>query len=95
MKKRPWLEGTKSVVGETPQQVDPTMPARPVERLARPPVERLTYRLNDLADALGVSRRSLERERSAGRLPKPDLHIGRAPLWRIETVNRWLEGGGR
>ena len=59
------------------------------------PVERLTYRLADLAKALGISRRALERERSAGRLPRPDLSIGRMPLWRVETIRRWIERGGR
>ena len=64
--------------------------------MSRALVERLTYRLDELAAALGVSRRTLERERSAGRLPRPDLHIGRAPLWRCETIREWLEkGGGR
>jgi hypothetical protein len=58
-------------------------------------VERLTFRIDELAAALGVSRRILERERSAGRLLKPDLHIGRIPLWRIDSVRDWLERGGR
>ena len=59
------------------------------------PIQRLTYRIDDLAQALGVSRRILERERSAGRLLKPDLRIGRIPLWRIESVRDWIARGGR
>jgi predicted DNA-binding transcriptional regulator AlpA len=58
-------------------------------------VGRLALRFNDVAKALGVSRRTLERERSAGRFPKPDLTIGRMPLWGPETIRRWVEGGGR
>lgn len=58
-------------------------------------VERLTYRIEDLADALGVSRRFFERARAAGRLPKPDLRIGKVPLWRVETIRNWLDKGGR
>jgi hypothetical protein len=58
-------------------------------------VDRLTYRLDEIAVALGVSRRSIEREKSAGRLPRPDLHVGKMPLWRVETIRRWVEGGGR
>lgn len=69
------------------------------EATPRPPlasVDRLAYRLDDLAAALGVSRRTLERERSAGRFPPPDRKIGKAPLWRVETIERWLlEGEGR
>lgn len=61
----------------------------------RPRVERLTYRLEEIADALGVSRRFLERTRAANRLPKPDLRLGKVPLWRVETIRTWLERGGR
>ncbi len=57
-------------------------------------MDRLALRLDELARALGVSRRAIERERSAGRFPRPDLTIGRMPLWRPETIARWLEGGG-
>jgi predicted DNA-binding transcriptional regulator AlpA len=51
--------------------------------------------LNELAAALRVSRRTIERERSAGRFPKPDLTIGRMPLWRPETIRTWIEEAGR
>jgi predicted DNA-binding transcriptional regulator AlpA len=57
----------------------------------KPPVERLTYRIDEVADSLGMSRRAIERERSAGRFPAPDLHIGKAPLWRPETIRDWLD----
>jgi len=62
---------------------------------ASEPVARVTYSLDDWAKALGVSRRVIERERSAGRLPKPDLFLGRIPLWKIETVRGFLERGGK
>jgi hypothetical protein len=73
-----------------------------LERLERqqsaPP--RLTYRLSELAAALGVSKRLLEQTRAAGRLVKPDLRIGRVTLWRVDTITSWLDGqaprrGGR
>ncbi len=57
-------------------------------------VERLAWRLSDVARALGVSRRTIERERSAGRFPAPDLRLGKAPLWQPQTIRRWVEGGG-
>ena len=60
--------------------------------VARP--ERLVYRLDDLVELLGVSRRTIERERSAGRFPKPDIQIGKAPLWKPETIRRWIDTGG-
>jgi hypothetical protein len=60
----------------------------------KPSVDRLALRLDELAIALGVSRRLLEREKAADRLPKPDMYIGRIPLWRPDTVRRWVEEGG-
>jgi predicted DNA-binding transcriptional regulator AlpA len=60
-----------------------------------PAVERLALRIDEVAAALGVSRRAIERERAAGRFPRPDLTIGRMPLWRPETMREFLEGGGR
>jgi len=56
---------------------------------------RLALRLDELAEALGVSRRTIERERSAGRFPRSDLTIGKMPLWRVETIRRWIDGGGK
>jgi predicted DNA-binding transcriptional regulator AlpA len=61
----------------------------------RPRVELLAYRINEVAAALGVSRRVLDRERAAGRLPKPDLYVGRMPLWSVATIRDWLERSGR
>jgi hypothetical protein len=60
-----------------------------------PIVERLANRIDEAAAALGVSRRAFERKRSAGRFLRPDLTIGKMPLWRPETVREFLEGGGR
>jgi predicted DNA-binding transcriptional regulator AlpA len=57
--------------------------------------DRLALRLDEVARALGVSRRAIERERSAGRFPAPDLLIGRMPLWKPETIRQWVERGGR
>jgi len=70
--------------------------ARVLERTeGRTQNHRLTLRIEELAEAIGVSRRVLERELSAGRFPKPDLRIGKMPLWRVETVRDWLERPGR
>ena len=66
--------------------------ANPRPHPEREAVPRLALRLDDVAKALGLSRRTLERERSAGRLPSPDLTIGRMPLWRLQTISRWLDG---
>jgi hypothetical protein len=55
---------------------------------------RLTFRVGEVANLLGVCRRSLEREISAGRFPKADVQFRRMPLWRVETIRRWLAEGG-
>jgi len=65
---------------------------------SKPSVDRLALRFDEVAAALGVSRRLLERERSAGRFPPADHTIGRVPLWKRETVAAWLDsskGGNR
>lgn len=83
---------TSLTFGTTTPQTEAVQP----EAAPRPlPVIRLTLRLNEVARMLGISRRALERERSAGRFPRPDLTIGRMPLWRPETISTWIEGGGR
>jgi predicted DNA-binding transcriptional regulator AlpA len=55
---------------------------------------RLTWRKADLAAAIGISERTIERELSAGRFPRPDLKVGKMPLWTPETIRRWVESGG-
>ncbi|MDR3618222.1 MAG: helix-turn-helix domain-containing protein [Paludisphaera borealis] len=51
--------------------------------------------IDDVAAALSCSRRLVERMRSAGKLPRPDLHVGRMPRWKRETLVRWIAEGGR
>lgn len=51
--------------------------------------------IKKVAAALDCSRRVFERLRASGRFPKPDLLLGRMPRWRRETVQRWIENGGR
>jgi predicted DNA-binding transcriptional regulator AlpA len=74
-----------------------TLDVSPTNRSTAPSVEplpRLALRMAEVVKSLGISRRTLERERSAGRFPPPDLHIGKAPLWRPETLRAWVERGG-
>jgi predicted DNA-binding transcriptional regulator AlpA len=83
------LETKRPAPDELPPGVVPVSP--PPDSLSG----RLTLRLDEVAATLGVSRRAIERLRSAGRFPPPDLTIGRMPLWRPETIRAWIEGGGR
>jgi predicted DNA-binding transcriptional regulator AlpA len=51
--------------------------------------------ITDLVQILNVSRRAVERMRSAGKLPPPDLHVGRMPRWKAATIRAWIGKGGR
>jgi len=50
--------------------------------------------VNEVAAALGCVRRTLERLRSTGAFPKPDLQVGRCPRWKASTINAWIAQGG-
>lgn len=50
-------------------------------------------KLNDLPPILGACRRTIERMRSSGRFPKPDLTIGRMPRWKVSTIRTWIDRG--
>jgi predicted DNA-binding transcriptional regulator AlpA len=41
---------------------------------------------------LKCSRRTWERMRRRGDVPKPDFKIGRSPRWKESTIAAWLNG---
>ncbi|MFI6603834.1 helix-turn-helix transcriptional regulator [Nonomuraea sp. NPDC050536] len=43
-----------------------------------------------LAELLGIERETVHKYKVRGDLPEPDEHVGRTPLWREETINKWL-----
>jgi len=51
--------------------------------------------IDDLAELLSCSRRLVERMRSAGKIPKPDIHVGKCPRWKPATIRAWIERGGK
>ncbi len=51
--------------------------------------------IDDLAELLSCSCRLLERMRLAGKVPKPDSHVGRCTRWKPATIRRWNDRGGR
>lgn len=65
-------------------------PADPAERPGL-----LLWGWLDLVTALGIPRRTIERELAAGRFPQPCRRVGRRPYWRPDDVRRWAEGGSR
>jgi predicted DNA-binding transcriptional regulator AlpA len=59
------------------------------------PIPRLFWGWPEVISALGIPRRTLERELSARRFPAPVKRVGRRPYWRPEDVIAWAQGGGR
>ncbi len=51
--------------------------------------------IDDLAALLSCSRRLVERMRTAGKVPKPDIKIGKMPRWKAATIRAWIERGGK
>ena len=52
---------------------------------------RITLRLDEVARALGIGRRTLERAIHAGEFPAPSRRVGRVPLWSADVIRQWLE----
>ena len=51
--------------------------------------------IDDLAALLSCSRRLVERMRSGGKVPRPDMHVGRCPRWKAATIRAWIKRNGR
>jgi hypothetical protein len=55
--------------------------------------------IDDVCQVRRISRRTGERERSAGLWPKPDFFVGtgkrKSPRWRPETIRASIERGSR
>jgi predicted DNA-binding transcriptional regulator AlpA len=51
----------------------------------------LTWGLDDIEALTGLSRRTLERLRSSGKFPRPDLVVGRRVLWRPSSIQEWID----
>jgi predicted DNA-binding transcriptional regulator AlpA len=67
---------------------DPTAPASAVSIH-----DKLVWGWDDITALTGLSRRLLERQLSAGKMPRPDLRVGRRVLWRPSTIKSWIGGG--
>jgi predicted DNA-binding transcriptional regulator AlpA len=48
-----------------------------------------------VADLLGVQRETVEQTRWRGKMPDPDLYVGRSPAWRRRTIDQWIKETGR
>lgn len=63
-----------------------------VERVDADEVEPVVVTAKQLAMMLQISKRTLFRMRSAGRLPKP-VRVGGIVRWRLEDVRNWIANG--
>ena len=81
-----------------PKELEREADHEPLSTTARrprtPPIMRLASRLDEVASSVGISRRTLERLRAAGKFPRPDLKVGKLPLWSRETLATWMKEGG-
>jgi predicted DNA-binding transcriptional regulator AlpA len=72
-----------------------TSPAPPFQdpKAAAPvPVrDRLRWTWDDVEALTGMSKRWMQREISAGRMPPPDLRMGRCAGWRPATIMSYLD----
>jgi prophage regulatory protein len=60
-----------------------------------PPIETAESRLigiDELAQLLDLSKRTIWRLRSAGQLPEP-VRLGSAVRWRLDQVKKWIADG--
>ncbi len=80
-------KGRKSPID--PKAIPGVVPASAIEPLLK---------LTDLTRVLNCQLRTVERLKSSGRLPKPDLLIGtgtrKSPRWKPATIRRWIDEGG-
>lgn len=84
-----------TVKRHTPGREPGAHQGKPIESILRSRALQIELMLSidDLAVVLSCSRRLVERMRSSGKVPKPDLYVGRCPRWRPETVRSWIGEG--
>lgn len=46
---------------------------------------------SDVARLAGITPASVRRYNHRGSMPKPDAHLGRTPVWTVQTITEWLD----
>lgn len=46
--------------------------------------------LREIEERFGYARGTLTSLRARGGMPEPDQQYGRTPLWRENTINKWM-----
>jgi predicted DNA-binding transcriptional regulator AlpA len=44
----------------------------------------------DVAELMGLNVETIKYHRAAGTMPDPDYIVDQKPLWRRETIERWI-----
>jgi hypothetical protein len=83
---RPQPEGTGGAVDGSRHDHSTASPSSPGIAIR----EKLLWGWDDLERLTGLSRRLLQREVSARRMPGPDVKVCRRALWRPATITGWL-----
>jgi hypothetical protein len=87
---RPAAIPTRPTADPSPRLAnEPDDTARPI-----PAIEPMLV-IDDLATIFSCSRRLVKRMKSAGRLPAPDVIIGRGPRWCPATIKAWVDQQSR
>jgi predicted DNA-binding transcriptional regulator AlpA len=93
-RRNPTLDGPGPVrLANAIDRPDPRPEAKPGRTLPAS-IEPMLH-IDDLAALLSCSRRLVERMRSAGKVPKPDIHVGKCPRWKPATIRAWIDRGGK
>ena len=60
-----------------------------------PEPRELPLGLAEIAQLLGIQRRSVDRMKARGSLPEPDGYVSGSPVWWRETIETWAVGRRR
>jgi len=93
-KPAPGSPGLVRLADASDPPLDPRPAAGPRGRTSPAGIEPM-FTVRDLAELLRTTRRTVERLRSAGKVPRPDMHVGRCPRWMPATIRAWIERGGK
>lgn len=77
------------IATQTPRQATKRQATKRHDQPTAQPIEPL-YSIKNVATVLNVSRRTVERDIATGDFPGPDLHVGKMPRWKPETVRTWM-----
>ena len=61
------------------------------ERSTSHPEQPALLSINDLAQLIGIAKRTVHTWRASGELPPPDLTLGKTVRWRATTINTWID----